>query len=397
MSRLPTALITGALLLTVSASDALARIKLITLPVREFVTIQLDHPEVTLVEEERLIPLVAGVNQVDFAWANTRIDPDSLVFRVLADDAPGAAQGVEVLSVSYPPGENALVWHVSAASAGPARVRIGYRLGGLDKDFHYRAMAERDEQHLTLEQYVRIDNSANEAYAEARIDVGPGEPFFKPLGRDETKEILVTRYDEVPVTKTYTVDPVELGYLDRARNKLNVPMHYRLLNDAAHELGEAALPAGKVRIFQRDGHGGSAFLGEDWARATPLGEQSDIFLGLARDIAVTRTIARNQRQRIAGNLYRYQVIIQYQIENFKDSPVHLSLVEHPRQVRDELYGHQPREPEWTLGERTTLPSPPDAERSDQQKLTFHLDLPARVGDTAPKHVYLLHLTFDNEW
>ena len=64
-------------------STALARIKLITLPVRERVEIQLDNPNATLVEEERIVPLVRGVNQVDFSWANTQIDPGTIVFRVL--------------------------------------------------------------------------------------------------------------------------------------------------------------------------------------------------------------------------------------------------------------------------------------------------------------------------
>ena len=65
-------------------STALARIKLITLPVRERVEIQLDNPNATLVEEERIVPLVKGVNQVDFSWANTQIDPNTIVFRVIA-------------------------------------------------------------------------------------------------------------------------------------------------------------------------------------------------------------------------------------------------------------------------------------------------------------------------
>ena len=65
------------------ADAALARIKLITLPVRERVEIQLDNPNATLVEEERIVPLVKGVNQVDFSWANTQIDPNTIVFRVI--------------------------------------------------------------------------------------------------------------------------------------------------------------------------------------------------------------------------------------------------------------------------------------------------------------------------
>src|SRR3984885_12178782 len=113
-----------------------ARIKLITFPPRERAEIQLDNPGATLVEEERIVPLVKGENQVDFSWANTQINPDTIVFRVLAPvgDKP---LDVKVLSVSYPPNEQALVWAVGAADSGSARVRISYVLGNLSKSFNY--------------------------------------------------------------------------------------------------------------------------------------------------------------------------------------------------------------------------------------------------------------------
>src|SRR5512138_743789 len=90
-------------LVALAPDAAWARIKLITLPVRERVEIQLDHPNATLVEEERIVPLVKGENQVDFSWAGTQIDPNTILFRVV--DKPDA---VKVLSVSYPPNEAAL-------------------------------------------------------------------------------------------------------------------------------------------------------------------------------------------------------------------------------------------------------------------------------------------------
>ena len=81
MSRLrwlpPLVLFAASLAAAVPAS---ARIILMTLPVRERVEIQLDNPNATLVEEERIVPLVKGENQVDFSWANTQIDPDTIVF-----------------------------------------------------------------------------------------------------------------------------------------------------------------------------------------------------------------------------------------------------------------------------------------------------------------------------
>jgi hypothetical protein len=56
------------ILLTQPTGNAWGRVKLITLPVRERVEIQLDHPEATLVEEERIVPLVKEENQIDFSW-----------------------------------------------------------------------------------------------------------------------------------------------------------------------------------------------------------------------------------------------------------------------------------------------------------------------------------------
>src|SRR5438067_12631238 len=95
------------------AAPAQARIKLITLPPRERVEIQLDNPGATLVEEERIVPLVKGENQVDFSWGNTQINPETIVFRVLTP-ADEKKLDVKVLSVSYPPNEAALVWSVAA-------------------------------------------------------------------------------------------------------------------------------------------------------------------------------------------------------------------------------------------------------------------------------------------
>lgn len=382
------------LLLGVMPLDALARIKLTALPVRERVQIHLDHAQIALVEEERMVPLVKGVNQVDFSWANTRIDPDTLALRILPP--PGEPTlDAKVLSVSYPPDENALVWSVAASTSGTARVRISYALGGLSKDFHYRAVADRQEKTLELLQYLRVNNHANEAYDLAQFQTGINPGFDKPLGLDETKEVQLNRFAGVPVRKTYTVDPVKFGWLERAQDKLNVPMHY-VIKNAGAPLGQTALPEGKARIFQDDGQGGSAFLGEDRGQFTPPDDELELYLGLARDIGVRRTIERNERQRIAGNLYRYDVTVKYEIENFKDAPATLDIVESVRQIRDQVHGNTGRDPEWQIGEGTLRH--PDPEKSDADRLLFHVDLPARPADgPAPKQTQTLRLTLHNEW
>ena len=227
-----------------------AAVKLITLPPRERVEIQLDNAGTTLVEEERIVPLAAGVNDVVFAWAVATIDKDSIQFRCLSDP-----ENIKVLSVSYPPGENALTWQVASPQAGPARVRISYIIGQLDKSFAYRAVAEADEKNLTLWQYVLLHNRANEEFGIAGMWAGFGERFERPIGIAETKQLLAARFDNVPVRKTYTASLAEYGYLDEGKRQLRVPMHYVLKNDSAHGLGAFPLMFGKARIYQDDGHG----------------------------------------------------------------------------------------------------------------------------------------------
>src|SRR4051812_18483065 len=382
-------------------ANAAARVKLITLPVRERVEIQLDHPGATLVEEERVVPLVKGDNQVDFSWANTQIDPNTIVFR-LVGPAAGTLVNVNVLSVSYPPNEAALVWAVSASESGSARVRISYLLGNLTKSFNYRAVASHDEKSLDLSQYLRLQNLANEAFRDTGVWAGFGPHFKKPIGLNETKEVLIEKYQAVPIKKTYTCNSAEFGYIDRAQNKLRVPMHYVLKNDAAHHLGKAPLQYGKVRIFiegaGENGKASTAFLGEDWGRFTPQDDEMRLYLGVAQDIVVKRTIDRNQVHHATGNLFRYEVVLRYEIENFKRQPVTLNVVENLRPIRGEIRPDTGREVDWELRDDTTFDGGPDKEHSDSEQLTFHAKLPAAGPDgKATKITHKLHLMLKNEW
>ncbi len=375
------------------AQPAWGRIKLITLPTRERVEIQLDQPDVTLVEEERFVPLLKGVNQVDFAWANTAIDKDSIQFRAISNP-----EGIKVLSVSYPPNENALVWQVSAVESGPARVRISYIIGQLNKSFEYRAIASHDEKTLILSQFIRLHNLANEDFGNAGLWAGFGDHFLRPIGINETKQVLSAKIAGVPIRKTYTCNLVEFGYLDPAQKQIRIPMHYVLKNDKEHKLGTFPLMPGKARIFQEDGRGGEAFVGEDWGRFTPVDDEMKLYLGVAKDIVVRRTIERNDKKRVAGNLAHQDVIVKYEVENFKAAPVVLDISESLRAVRNETLGDTKRDPEWQLGAETNLPGPQDPDKSDAETAVFHVPLKARAGDgPAEKTVLKLHVLFKNEW
>jgi hypothetical protein len=376
------------------APAASAGIKLITLPPRERVEIQLDNPQVTLVEEERIVPLTQGVNDVVFAWANTSIDRESIQLRCLSD--PDA---VKVLSVSYPPGENALTWQVASPKAGSARIRISYLIGQLDKSYAYQATASPDEKQLTLWQYVQLHNRSNEEFGMAGMWAGFGERFERPIGINETKKLLSARFANVPVQKVYLADLAAHGYLDAGKRQLRVPMSYRLKNDAAHGLGLFPLMFGKARIFQDDGQGMSAFLGEDWARFTPRDDEVDLFLGVARDIVVKRTIDRREQKRVLGNLYDYYVVVKYEIENFKDQPAVLDLAESLRALRSEIGINSDRDVEWELGDQGTLgKARMDVEKTTVDRVLFRVELPPRgPDDQAVKTTHTLHVRIRNEW
>ena len=62
-----------------------------------------------------------------------------------------------------------------------------------------------------------------------------------PIGINETKQMLMEKFEKVPIQKTYTADMQQFGYLDQPKNKLLVPMHYVLKNNKENQLGQAPL------------------------------------------------------------------------------------------------------------------------------------------------------------
>jgi len=305
---------------------------------------------------------------------------------------------VQVLSVSYPPNEAALVWQVGASASGSARVRISYLLGNLTRSFNYRAVASRDESTLTLSKYLRVQNLANEEFGSTGLWAGYGQSFLKPIGLNETKEMLAEKYEDVPVQKTYRCNPQTYGYLDQAQNKLRVPMHYVLTNTGENQLGKGPLEPGKVRIFQEDGRGSTAFIGEDWGKFTPLDDEMRLYLGVAQDIVVKRTVETNTVRRVAGNLYERDVVIKYEIENFKDKPLTLDVAESVAWIRNEVHGDTLRDVEWEMGDQTTFKDGADDEKSTYEEVVFHADLPARdPAGKAEKIVHKFHLKIQHEW
>ena len=128
-------------IIAISSPPAFARTKLVALPPRQALALNLDHPASSLITEERVLNLQKGNNQVDFSWQGVQIDPATIQFEVL--DNPGA---VKLINVSYPPAENALVWNIYSPETRQERVRIYYLLSGLERTVSYRQNVAADEK-----------------------------------------------------------------------------------------------------------------------------------------------------------------------------------------------------------------------------------------------------------
>ena len=352
-------------LLLISVGITRARIKLVALPERGATVIRLDNPQATLIEEERVLTLQKGLNKVDFSWKGVSIDADSIRLRVL--DHPDQ---VTLLSVSFPPNEAALVWDISSESDYAETVRISYLLSNIDRLITYKAIADKAETYVDLKSYLVLRNFSGEDFDKARVLLDYGEAFEQGIDHEETKQMLFLKADKVPITKIWTFDAATLPWDPEKLENQNVgiPVSYRIVNNAASKLGQFALWGGKARLFQDDGRESTIFLGEDRSALVPVGEKMELYIGDSRDIVVTQRKMRDARIVTHKNkrgdpvLYDTDEEIVAKIENFKDGPAVLTMIQHiPGQ--------------WDM-ETCNM----EYKRKDASTLEFEIKLPARTED-----------------
>lgn len=352
--------ITAALALAVLfAPNAHARTKLATLPEREVAAVRFDNPAATLVEEERVLTLKEGENQVDFSWRGVRVEPDSVRLALLSHP-----DKVRLLSVSYPPAEEALVWRIWSPGALEERVRVSYLLSAIDRLVEYRAVAGKDEKTLDISAYLVIRNFSGEDFASASFSLGQGKSFDGRSSHEETRKILFLDTKATPIKKTLTWDSAEKPWEPKQLNSdVSLPVEYVLKNDEPSGLGKDLLWNGKFRVFQDDGRGSTIFLGEDNAKLTPRGGELKLRLGESREVRVTQKKTadrvinpRPSRQTVV--LYDTEEVVECEVENFKSEAAVVDVIEH-------IPG------EWKMAQ-ASLPY----EKKDAGTLIFKVTVPA---------------------
>ncbi|MCM8822934.1 MAG: hypothetical protein NC831_09080 [Candidatus Omnitrophica bacterium] len=352
-------------------SVSLARTKFVALPERAETIIRLDNPLYTLVEEERTLPLQKGTNQVDFSWTGVSIDPDSIRIKILSHP-----ELVKLVSVSYPPGENALVWQIYSPEAFEEKIRISYLLKNIDRIITYKAVADKNESRVNLQSYLVLRNFSGEDFSSAKILLDYGETFEKSVAHEETRQMLLLTKNNVPIEKKFTFDARILPWdPEKVSGNVGIPVSYEIKNDRKSGLGEFGLWGGKARIFQDDGHGSTIFVGEDNAGYTPVGEKCSLYVGDSRDIVVTQRKIKDSKINVRRNnsgsvvLYDTDEIIRIVIENFKDAPANLTLIQ-------EIPG------EWDMEETSH-----QYEKEDANLIKFYINLAPKAKETVTFHYH----------
>jgi hypothetical protein len=135
-------------------------------------------------------------------------------------------------------------------------------------------------------------------------------------------------------------------------------------NDERAGLG-IPLPAGKVRVYQRDADGKEQFIGEDEIDHTPRGEEIRLYLGNAFDIVGER--AQKDLKTLAGG-HVLEETIEVKVRNHKEETAEVLVYEHP----------------WRWSQWEIVKSSTPYEKVDQSTLRFPVSV-ARDGEAVVEY------------
>jgi len=179
------------------------------------------------------------------------------------------------------------------------------------------------------DQYRAMEAVANAPAAKAAsgfVQENFSEYHLYSLGRPtsvedkETKQISLLQGSGVPMEKLFVVNGQNFYY----RNPVNpgsplkdpVQVFYKFKNEEKSGLG-IPLPAGNMRVYQKDSKGGLLFIGEDHMDHTPKDEFVTVKIGNAFDIVAERK--QTDYKKIADRVHEMEFEIT--LRNHKDTPI----------------------------------------------------------------------------
>jgi hypothetical protein len=241
------------------------------------------------------------------------------------------------------------------------QIEASYLASNLAWNADYVLTVAREDKAADLDGWVTLSNNSGTAFHNARLQLVAGDlnrlpqnglramdemgmakampaatPQFQQenfseyhlytLGRrtsvedKETKQISLLQGSGVPVEKLFVVNGQSFYYHNYQNPgsplKDPVMVFYKFKNEEKAGLG-MPLPAGNLRVYQKDSKGGVLFIGEDHIDHTPKDETITVHIGNAFDI-----IAQHKQtdfKKIAPNVYEME--FEVTLRNHKDTPI----------------------------------------------------------------------------
>ena len=241
------------------------------------------------------------------------------------------------------------------------QIEASYLASNLAWNADYVLTVAREDKAADLDGWVTLSNNSGTAFHNARLQLVAGDlnrvPESRMLARDEvsamksmnaaapqfqqenfseyhlytlgrrtsvedkeTKQISLLQGSGVPVEKLFVVNGQSFYYHNYQNPgsplKDPVMVFYKFKNEEKAGLG-MPLPAGNVRVYQKDSKGGVLFIGEDHIDHTPKDETITVHIGNAFDIIAEHK--QTDFKKIAPNVYEMEFEIT--LRNHKDTPI----------------------------------------------------------------------------
>jgi hypothetical protein len=253
-----------------------------------------------------------------------------------------------------------LLMSVANSGARKQQVEASYLATNLSWNSDYVLTVGRDDKAADLDGWVTLANNSGTAFHNARLQlvagelnrvqpnapmamkaqamdvtVARGQQFQQEsfseyhlysLGRrtsvedKETKQISLLQGSGVPVEKVFVVNGQNFYYHNQynpgSPQKDPVMVFYKFKNEEKAGLG-MPLPAGNLRVYQKDSKGGVLFIGEDHIDHTPKDETVTVHIGNAFDVVAERK--QTDYKRIDTHVWEMEFEIT--LRNHKESPI----------------------------------------------------------------------------
>jgi len=307
--------------------DLLSPQALIQNAVGETITLVRTNPATGAETRERAVVLAANGGVV--LQIGNRIEvlrDDGLPVRVIFDQAPPNLRARPTLSVT-----------VDSRRGGQRPVTLTYLTRGLAWAADYVALFDESAGRMDVQGWITLTNNSGTEYRAAQTllvagAVGGEDEQYRPgrrpypappprpgairgagtetsdrerigdfylyplpertnIANRQTKQVSFLDVSGAPAQRAYEYRNSWLGSADEPQN-VNTVLRFSSSRDQG--LGDA-LPAGTIRVYQRDARGNPQFVGENRIDHTPMGSDLGLATGQAFDVKVQPVVAERRK------------------------------------------------------------------------------------------------------